>query len=437
MKDRAFCHIMKTMDISLPATLPVFHNFATALLIGALLGVEREKRKRLGNGASIGGLRTFILFSLLGALGGWLSVELALPWLLIAVIVVVAIIVIAGYAQSVKHDAEALGMTTELAAMAAVMLGAMVMLGYREMAVALAVTVAAVLAYKEPLHGVVDRIGSDDVFAGLRLLIATFIVLPLLPNQSIDPWDTLNLYSLWILVLLISSLSLAGYIATRLFGSERGILFTGISGGLVSSTAVTLSFARNSRENEAQSSLIASSILAAWCVMYGRVLVVVLAVNHNILSHLLTALAVMAAVTGAMAWMLYRKNTARFSSAGSKAVELKNPFSLTAATKFALFFALVMLAVKIVSEELSGAGMYLIAALAGMTDVDAITLAMARFALKGETGIAVSAIVIAILSNTVVKTIMVAVLGSAELRKSMLLSTVGILLAGFAVLWFL
>ena len=120
----------------------------------------------------------------------------------------------------------------------------MTMLGHRELAIGLGVVTAAVLAYKQPLHGLVAKLGWDDVFAGVRLLIATFIILPLLPDRTLDPWDALNPYKLWLLVILISSLSLLGYVATRWLGAGRGTVLTGITGGLVSSTAVTLSFAR-------------------------------------------------------------------------------------------------------------------------------------------------------------------------------------------------
>ena len=147
----------------------------------------------------------------------------------------------------------------------------MVMFGERELAIALGVVTAAVLAYKQPLHGFVDKLGWDDVYAGLRLLIATFIALPLLPNRTIDPWGALNPYELWLLVILISSLSLVGYVLTRWLGPARGTALTGLTGGLVSSTAVTLSFAREARDNAQNVAALACGILLAWAVMFFRV----------------------------------------------------------------------------------------------------------------------------------------------------------------------
>ena len=229
--------------------LATVRDFGTALLIGALVGTEGEKRRSAEAEASIGGLRTFVLVALLGAIAGWLANALHMPALLVAVLLVVGAAVLAGYVLAARVHPDSLGITTESAAVTVCLLGAMTTLGYRELAVALSIVTAAVLAYKQPLHGLVEKINWDDIFAGLRLLIATFIVLPLLPSRPVDPWGALNPYSLWLLVLLISSLSLVGYVGSRWLGADRGIVLTGLTGGLVSSTAVTLSFARQSRED--------------------------------------------------------------------------------------------------------------------------------------------------------------------------------------------
>jgi uncharacterized membrane protein (DUF4010 family) len=162
-------------------------------------------------------------------------------------------------------------LTTEVAAVIVFLLGAMIMLGYEELAIGLGVITAAVLAYKQPLHGFVEKLGWDDVYAGVRLLIATFIALPLLPNEPIDPWGALNPYKLWLLVILISSLSLVGFVLTRLLGSARGTALTGLAGGLASSTAVTLSFAKEGRDKPQMANALACGILLAWAVMFVRI----------------------------------------------------------------------------------------------------------------------------------------------------------------------
>ena len=412
--------------------LDTVRDFATALLIGTLLGIERERHKQSDGDISVGGLRTFILFAMLGAIGGWLAKLLDFPWILVAVLLATLVAVVASYVVAARVQPDALGLTTELAALAICLLGAMVMLGHREIAVALAIAIAAALAYKEPLHGMVSRLGAEDVYAGVRLLAATFIVLPLLPDRAVDPWGALNPQKLWLLVLLISGLSLVGYVAVRLLGPNRGIPLTGLTGGLVSSTAVTLSFARQSREKGHARSVpaFACGILIAWGVMFLRVLATVLIVNRALLPRLVVPFLAMAAVTAGLAWAMYRRATDD-GSAGS-GVPLTNPFSLTSAAKFAALFALVLLLVAFVQQNFPPEGVYVVAALAGTTDVDAITLSMSEYARRGDVAVAVTAIVIAALTNTVVKALMVVGLGAPGLRRPILIGAAGIVLAGLA-----
>ena len=411
-------------------------NFTAALLIGALIGIEREKHKREGEReGSIGGLRTFILFALIGALGGWLSERFDFPWLLVFTLLSVVAPVVASYQIAARNDADALGLSTELAAIATTLLGALAALGYRELAAAFGVAVAAILAYKQPLHGLVDRLDRDDIYAGLRLSIATFIVLPLLPNRTVDPWDALNPWSLWLLVLLISGLSLVGYVATRLLGQQRGIALTGLTGGLVSSTAVTLALARQSREKAYAKSAyaLATGTLIAWTVMFGRVLIAVAIVNRGLLKPLLPPMIAMAVAGAALALYAHRKSP----DVQAHNVELRNPFSLTSAIKFAALFAAVLLLVKLAQTYTTSAGIYAVAALAGTTDVDAITLSMAQYARDNSPVLAAHAIVIATLSNTIVKAGMVATLGAGSLRGLIIVAAALIVAAGAAAMWLL
>src|SRR5512147_374372 len=178
----------------------VVRNFLIALLIGALVGIEREKHKVTEHPESFGGLRTFILFAQAGAVGAWLSQHIGTPWVFIATLTAVAAAVVTAYVLESRVKPDALGLTTEISAITVCLLGGAVMYGYAELAVALAILTSAVLTFKQPLHGVVQKLGTDDLYAGLKLLIATFIVLPLLPAQPIDPLQALNPYKLWLLV---------------------------------------------------------------------------------------------------------------------------------------------------------------------------------------------------------------------------------------------
>jgi uncharacterized membrane protein (DUF4010 family) len=410
--------------------LTIVWNFATALLIGALIGIERERHGQTHDEPGIAGLRTFILYALFGALSGWLGAALESPWIVAAGLLAASAAVLAGYVLSVRGDATNLGQTTEIAALATFLLGVVAALGERELAAGIGVAVAAILAYKQPLHGFVEKLGSDDVYAAMRLLVATFIVLPVLPDEPLDPWDALNPQSLWLLVLLISGLSLVGYVLTRLLGAHRGIPATGLTGGLVSSTAVTLSFARQSREAQyaGAGAVIVCGILLAWTVSFVRVLIEVAVVNRALLPSLLPALGAMTLTCAGFAWWHLRR--AGDAATEAQAVPLRNPFSLTAAIKFAALFAAVLLVVEIVQAQAPAGGLYLVALLAGTTDVDAITLSMAEYAHSGSAQVAVRSITLAVVSNTVVKAGMVVALGAPGLRVPTLVATAAIVLVG-------
>jgi len=414
-------------------------DFGTALALGALVGMEREKRQQEPGQTGTAGLRTFILYAEVGALGGWLARTYAQPWLLIAAVAIVALPVVAGYVAATRRGPEGLGLTTEVAALVVCLLGGLTTLGQRELAIGLAILTAALLAYKHPLHGLLEKLGWDDVYAVLRLLIATFIVLPLLPDHAIDPWGALVPSKLWLLVILISSLSLVGYVLTRWLGPGRGALLTGLTGGLVSSTAVTLAFARRCRdERGAQvTERLLAGILVAWTVMFGRVLVEVAVVNRALLPSLALPFGLMGLVGLVLTAVAVRRGQAtRRSAAQSPDLPLRNPFSLLAAARFAALFAAVLLAVKLVQLHFPGKSVHVVAMLAGTTDVDAITLSMAESARGGgDAALATTAIVLATLTNTFVKCGLVLALAGPALRRPILLATGLIAAAGLGAAW--
>ena len=415
--------------------LELARNFLIALLIGAFVGVEREKKKDAEPGHSFGGIRTHILLALLGAASAWLARTLAMPWVFVATLALVGAAVIASYWQQNRETPEALGLTSEFAAMAVCLLGAMVVVGEAALAVALGVVTSAVLAYKQPLHGIVQRIGEADLYAGIKLLIASFIVLPLLPDETIDPWGAINPYKLWLMVILISGLSLLGYVAVRWFGSAHGAAITGIAGGLASSTATTLGFARSARDEHgaAGAHALSAGILLAWLVMFVRVLVLVAVVNLALLRSMWPPFAAMGVVTAGFALWHYRAGSTSQAKDSSSAVH--NPFSLGAAIRFGAVFALILLAVKITQQHLPEVGLGVVAALGGSVDVDAITLTLAGDSRDAaQHGNAGRAIAIAALANTVVKCVLVWVYAQGPVRRQMSIATAAILGAGVAVL---
>ena len=330
--------------------LTVALDFATAILLGALVGIEREKRKSEEEDTHhIAGLRTFILLALFGAAAGFLSRSLSTPWIFAVSLLIVGAFVVAGYYVTSRTSQNGKGLTTEIAAVIVFLLGAMVMYGYEPLAIGLGVVTAAVLAYKQPLHGFVEKLGWDDVYAGMRLLIATFIALPLLPNEPIDPWGALNPYSLWLLVILISSLSLVGYVLTRLLGPSRGVALTGLSAALSRPRRSPCPSPKRPRQPaECQcarlrhSSRLGRHVRAragpgggrqppTSCASAGPVR------RHGGHGRRLRGV------------LYYRDGSANAAQAKGKSA-VKNPFSLTAAAKFGALFAVVLLAVKIVQK---------------------------------------------------------------------------------------
>lgn len=420
-------------DVTTEFDYAAAQDFGTALLLGALLGIEREKRN-MREGFGIAGLRSFVLLALLGAVGGYMGTALAMPWILPAVVVVVGVVVAAGYVAGVRQRPEQVGLTTELAAVAACLLGAMATTGFRDLAVGLGVGMAALLAYKQPLHQFVGQLGWEDVLVGMRLLLATFIVLPLLPDRAIDPWGAINPYKLWLLVLLISGMSLVGYIATRWLGPGRGIAVTAATGGLVSSTAVTLAFAKQSRDEPQRARALAGGVLLAWAIMFVRVVAVAAVVQPALALALAVPCAAMTAVCAGAAGVAMRSRDGGGAD-GLPAVPMRNPFSLLAASKFAALFAVVQLLLKLGQQYLPQSGVYAVAALAGLTDVDAITVSMGERvrAAPADVGIAATAILVACLSNTAVKTGMAIGLGRG-LARTVVVGAVAAVAAGAATL---
>lgn len=408
--------------------LDVARDFLIALLIGALVGVEREKTQNADGSRSIAGLRTFILIAQFGSLAAWISLQRDDSMFFMLGLALAGLAVISGHMLDSRLGVDVPRLSTEIAALTVFVLGGVVMYGHAALAVALGILTSAVLAFKQPLHGMVARLATDDIYAVLKLLIASFIVLPLLPNRVIDPLGVLNPYVLWLLVILISGLSLVGYVAVRFLGAAHGILLTGFVGGLASSTAVSLGFARQSRSDPSPESAdaLAAGILAAWAVMFVRVVVTIAIVNRALLPGLLKDFGILTLVSGALAGFFYLRGIRRRPvPARGDVLEVSNPFNLVSAVKFALLFMLVLVAVELARRHAPETGIYVVSAIAGLPDVHAITLSLAQQAEEtGVLDVATRALGVAALSNTVLKFLLVAVLGRGPVRLRLAVATV-------------
>lgn len=390
-------------------------RFAVAIGLGTLLGLERERRKA-GDGGAGAGVRTFALIALSGALAGYFSERFGLDWLALAMFVAIAALVIGMYVVTASHGDT--GIATELSALLAFTLGWLCVHGELQLASWVAVAMALLLALKEWLHQLASRINTSDVEATLKFCIVTLIILPLVPdtNYGVPPLDVVNPYKIWLMVVLISALNFTSYLLIKLVGAEHGVGLAGLLGGLASSTAVTLGFSQRSRQPGEDASTLALGIVLAWTVMFFRVVIMTALINWELGRRIAPVIGLLCVASLGACYWLWRQNRQRQRG------EVKpgsNPFELHEAIKFGLLFGLVMVISKAAQVYFGDAGLYLAAAVAGLTDVDAITLAMADLARSdaAHLQVAARAIVIAVMANTLTKSAMAIGLGSSELRR--------------------
>jgi len=410
------------MDVKLLQAL------GTALFIGALVGIERLQHQQTEQ-SSFAGLRTFMLFAVFGALCGWVSREQGSLVTFEVGLSCMALLASAVYVVQRRVREESAGITTEVAALVVYMLGGITLLGHATFAVALAIVTAALLALKKPLHEAVARISRQELLATLRLLFASFIVLPLLPNRLVDPWAAINPYKLWWLVILISTLSMVGYVTVRIWGTARGTVITGFFGGMVSSTAVTLTFARQSHDDATNDDALGAGTLLAWAVMILRVIVLTSLLGWSLVSLLWLPLLGLGLFNGFMAFLYVRRASKLVASQNLvQPVMLNNPFSLFSAIKFATVFAVVLLATKLAQRYLPTSGLYGVSALAGATDVDAVVLSVAELMQKhlGSTRVLARCVMLAVCANTIVKYSLARWLGNRRLGQILLPVTIGL-----------
>jgi uncharacterized membrane protein (DUF4010 family) len=396
--------------------------------LGVLLGLERERKK---TPTDFAGVRTLGLLGLTGGLAAFFDQELERPWLAVALFGAAAGLVVVSYAASSQRGE--LGVTSELSALLSFALGYLCVAGHLLTATGLAVASGGVLALKEWLHELARRIESEDVEATLKFALVSVIVLPLVPNQNFGPppFDVINPYKIWLMVVLISGLNFASYLLVKVVGAEHGIGLTGLLGGLVSSTAVTLGFSQRSRQQPEQSAPFALGILIAWTVMFFRVILLVSAVDRSLGPRIAGAMLAFAVPGLAVcAWLWGRARSPETASVAAGA----NPFELGQAIRFGLVFGVITFAAKAAQIYLGSAGLYLAGVLAGLTDVDAISLSMAQLSLADPASSepALRTILLAVASNTAFKAGMVGFLAAAGLRR-IILAGAGVILGGAAL----
>ncbi len=377
--------------------LEILKNFLVAVALGILIGLEREYAQSKGNYKSFAGIRTFPLISLSGALVTYISTLTTIWVLVVGIVILCGLIVAAYYTSSVKSKYH--GITTAIAALIAFLIGVLCIYSKINIAIIVGITTAIFLYARGFLHKLVKKMKKQELIDTLKFAVIAFVILPFLPNKGYGPYEIFNPFIIWLMVVFISGISFAGYILMKWFG-EKGIELAGIFGGLVSSTAVTMSFADKSKRNEKIVRALVLGVILANSIMFIRIIIEVFVINRNLLIKLLLPMIILILVSVIFAYLLFRK-TKRVKE--SK-LDLGSPFTIKPALKFGAFFAVILALVKLADIYLSSRGVYLVSFISGFADVDAITVSLSQLA-KGDLGenIARNGIMIAAMTNIAVK----------------------------------
>lgn len=395
-------------------------SMGVALGVGLLVGLEREQFQSKAELRRFGGIRTFGLLSLAGAVGGTLEPDLG--WWMPALIGLLVGITLVGSLFFDRDDEEARGYTTVMAGLVVHFLGILAAVPITDidpvhrwgLCAAGGLATMTLLSLRNPLHQLAERVSSADLYATAKLGVLLLVVLPLLPNRQVGPIPQFNPFEVGLLVALISGIGFVGYLAVRFLGSQRGMTLTGFVGGLASSTAVTLNFAGRVREEPGLASVAALGIVLAGTVMYARQLVEIAVVSPGLIPAAIVPLGLMGltglTMTGVFYWRYGR------TSREHTHVELRNPFSLDQAIKFALIYVIVLVMSDLALKTFGTTGLYLSSFLAGFNEVSAITLTIARLHREGlAADHARLALVLAATSNTLTKSVLAMSIGGWKL----------------------
>jgi uncharacterized membrane protein (DUF4010 family) len=397
----------------MPLPFDEFARLSVALLLGLLIGLDRERAELRKRADLFAGIRTFPLIALSGALSSLFAPSWGVAPLIATLGALATLLAIAYLRASASGE---IGATTEVAALVTFLLGALAGRGELVLSAGIGIAVALLLNAKPRLERFSQTLDASDLDSALELGVISCIVLPLLPNRGIGPWSALNPFEIWLVVVAVSALSFAGFVAMRWLGSARGLLLSGAIGALVSSTAVTAAMATRSREDASARRGAASAAIVASVIMGWRVLAVCAVAGGSLVLRLLPQVIVMSAVgIAAWRWLAGRGDA---TAATPPPGPLSNPFRLRQALGFALFYALVLVAMPAASAYAGQVGVYAAAALSSLVDVDAVSIAFARAAGRSlSVSSAAVAITLAIIVNTLFKLGVAVALGEGEFRR--------------------
>jgi uncharacterized membrane protein (DUF4010 family) len=393
-----------------------FLRLAVALAAGLLIGLDRERAELRKKREIFGGIRTFPIIALAGCVP-MLVLDRVGPWLVAASFLTVAAVSLISYWRTTAQGH--IGATTEVAGLATFLVGVLAGAGELLIAGAAGLAVAALLVAKPKLESISRAMTPAEVAAVLELAVISGIVLPILPNRGYGPWNALNPREIWEIVVFVTGLSFAGFVAARVLGERRGLAVTGVLGGLVSSTAVTVAMAERSHDSDALSSPAAAAAVLASSVMALRVVVMAGVINVAILPRLIPVCAVMALVGGVAARLIVHADHRKSAVAGK---QLRNPFSLRQAALFAAIYAAILLATRATQQHLAQGMLFATASVGALADVDAVTIAFTRLGAADTWRVIAAAISVALIVNTLVKLVIAWVRGAPLFRRHVALA---------------
>lgn len=389
-------------------TTETFIALALALGLGLLVGMQRERTK-----SSLAGVRTFPIITLLGALTALLAQE-STYWLVATGLIALAAMLVTGNLYTLRSGQKGAGITTELAALMMYLVGAGLVAGYTVAATVVAGVLALLLQFKAPLHRAARGLGERETQAIFKFTLLALVILPLLPNQTYGPYDVLNPFKIWLVVVLIVGISVTAYITYRMVGAHTGALLGGLLGGLISSTATTVSYARQAKAQPNLNAMAATVIVLASTIVYVRVLFEIAVIAPSLIPHTIAPLGAMLIFMSIMSAVLFRNMDQQHMRDSDTHA---SPTQLGAALIFGALYALVLLLVAVAKEHFGVVAIYGIAVVSGLTDVDAITLSTAELFKQQrlDAHTAWQVILIATLSNLVFKAAAVALLANRAL----------------------
>jgi uncharacterized membrane protein (DUF4010 family) len=391
---------------------PLFiQNSVLSLVLGFLIGLQREMHTIYSHKTKdFGGARTFSMISLFGYLSAWVSAYF--PYFFLVASALMGLLLVAAYVLN-NVSASEKGSTTEFAALVTFVLGAMLYFTLPIFPVFITILVLFVLNLKDKIQEYEQTLTKQDLSAAIVFMVMTFVILPILPNEPVGPMGLINFYMIWIMVVLVAGISFFGYIAIRFFGTTQGIGIAGLFGGLVSSTAVAMSMARRVHENGFLAKNLAIGIALASSMMLIRAGIEMWIINPSLTRPFLIPILVGSLAGYAYIALLYF--TSRHENIPQN-IEFKNPFSLKEALLMGLIFGITLALIKLANLYVGDMGVYAVAAVSGIADVDAIILSLSSLAKSTLTpATAHISILIAIITNSLAKAFLVLILGKTAL----------------------